>query len=87
MKRGKEQLVNINKEYERLEELKIGLENNTITVEDISDNDLPLVNAILKYEIFLAKDELERVDGVLNEYKQRMINAIDYLKNKNSNNT
>lgn len=80
-------MVNINKEYERLEELKIGLENNTITVEDISDNDLPLVNAILKYEIFLAKDELERVDGVLNEYKQRMINAIDYLKNKNSNNT
>lgn len=79
-------MVNINKEYERLEELKIGLENNNITVEDISDNDLPLINAILQYEIFLAQDKLEKTEEILSEYKQRMLNAIDYLKNKNSNN-
>ncbi|MGN1013150.1 MAG: hypothetical protein ACI4ON_04925 [Clostridia bacterium] len=79
-------MVNINKEYERLEELKIGLENNNITAEDISDNDLPLINAILQYEIFLAQDKLEKTEGILSEYKQRMLNAIDYLKNKNSNN-
>ena len=86
MKRRKVKLVNINKEYERLEELKIGLENNNITVEDISDNDLPLINAILQYEIFLAQDKLEKTEEILSEYKQRMLNAIDYLKNKNSNN-
>lgn len=79
-------MVNINKEYERLEELKIGLENNNITVEDISDNDLPLINAILQYEIFLAQDKLEKTEEILSEYKQRMLNAIDYLRNKNSNN-
>ena len=62
MKRRKAKLVNINKEYERLEELKIGLENNNITVEDISDNDLPLINAILQYEIFLAQDKLEKTE-------------------------
>ena len=86
MKRRKVELVNINKEYERLEELKIGLENNNITVEDISDNDLPLINAILQYEIFLAQDKLEKTEEILSEYKQRMLNAIDYLRNKNSNN-
>lgn len=86
MKRRKVKLVNINKEYERLEELKIGLENNNITVEDISDNDLPLINAILQYEIFLAQDKLEKTEEILSEYKQRMLNAIDYLRNKNSNN-
>ena len=86
MKRRKAKLVNINKEYERLEELKIGLENNNITVEDISDNDLPLINAILQYEIFLAQDKLEKTEEILSEYKQRMLNAIDYLRNKNSNN-
>ena len=79
-------MVNINKEYERLEELKIGLENNNITVEDISDNDLWLINAILQYEIFLAQDKLEKTEEILSEYKQRMLNAIDYLRNKNSNN-
>lgn len=79
-------MVNINKEYERLEELKIGLENNNITAEDISDNDLPLINAILQYEIFLAQDKLEKTEEILSEYKQRMLNAIDYLRNKNSNN-
>ena len=79
-------MVNINKEYERLEELKIGLENNNITVEDISDNYLPLINAILQYEIFLAQDKLEKTEEILSEYKQRMLNAIDYLRNKNSNN-
>lgn len=79
-------MVNINKEYERLEELKIGLENNNITVDDISDNDLPLINAILQYEIFLAQDKLEKTEEILSEYKQRMLNAIDYLRNKNSNN-
>lgn len=86
MKRRKAKLVNINKEYERLEELKIGLENNNITAEDISDNDLPLINAILQYEIFLAQDKLEKTEEILSEYKQRMLNAIDYLRNKNSNN-
>ena len=79
-------MVNINKEYERLEELKIGLENNNIKAEDISDNDLPLINAILQYEIFLAQDKLEKTEEILSEYKQRMLNAIDYLRNKNSNN-
>ncbi len=76
-------MISINKEYERLEELKIGLENNNITVEDISDNDLPLINAILQYEIFLAQDKLKEKEEILSDYKQRMLNAIEYLKTKN----
>ena len=75
----------VDNDYKRIEEIKLGIDNNTILPDDISDEDLPLVNAIFKYEVFLARDEFKKKDEILNDYKQRMLNAIEYLRNKNAN--
>lgn len=72
-----------NKEFKRLEELANGLENKTITVENISDNDVPLVSALLQYEIYKVEDKINEADEVISDYKKRMLNAIEYLKTKN----
>ena len=37
--------------------------------------------------VFGRKTQIyEKTEEILSEYKQRMLNAIDYLRNKNSNN-
>lgn len=72
-----------NNEYRRLEEIAVGLENNTITVNDISDNDVPLVGALLQYEIYRVQEKIDYANDVISDYKQRMLKAIEYLKNKN----
>lgn len=72
-----------NKEFKRLEEIASGLENKTITVDSISDNDVPLISALLQYEIYKVQDKISQVDEVISDYKKRMLNAIEYLKTKN----
>lgn len=72
-----------NSEFVRLEELASGLENKTISVESISDSDIPLVSALLQYEIYKVEDKIKEADEVISDYKKRMLNAIEYLKTKN----
>lgn len=72
-----------NREFKRLEELALGLENKTITVESISDNDVPLVSALLQYEIYKVADKINDANDIISDYKKRMLNAIEYLKTKN----
>lgn len=72
-----------NREFKRLEELALGLENKTITVESISDNDVLLVSALLQYEIYKVADKINDANDIISDYKKRMLNAIEYLKTKN----
>jgi len=72
-----------NKEFKRLEEIANGLESKTITVDSISDNDVPLISALLQYEIYKVQDKITQADEVISDYKKRMLNAIEYLKTKN----
>ncbi|MBO5476445.1 MAG: hypothetical protein J6A15_01665 [Clostridia bacterium] len=74
------------KEFNRIDELRLALENNSITVDSISDNDVPLVTALLQYEIMKTKEKVEQASEKINDYKKRMIEAIEYLKNKNTSN-
>ena len=76
----------VDNDYKRIEEIKLGIDNNTILPDDISDEDLPLVNAIFKYEVFLARDELKKKDEIeVIGNKSDVRNAIEYLRNKNAN--
>lgn len=71
-----------NEEMKRLNSLKAGLENGEIAVESLSPEDMLLLDFIYQLEILMIEDEISYQRDVLDEYKEELREAINYLKNR-----
>lgn len=73
------------KEKDRLEVLRYNFENGLIKSEEITPDDTLLLSFMYQLEMLSLDNKIKEQKEILDEYKVRLKNAIDYLKNKNNN--
>jgi hypothetical protein len=69
-------------EKNRIDNLKYKFENGIISKEDLNPDDALLLSFMYQLEIISLDDQIAEQNETLEEYKERLKNAIDYLKNK-----
>lgn len=73
------------KEKDRLGVLRYNFENGLIKSEEITPDDTLLLSFMYQLEMLSLDNKIKEQKEILDEYKVRLKNAIDYLKNKNNN--
>ena len=68
-------------ELERIKNIKEKIENNSLTLEEVDEEDLRTLSKLYDYEIKKIKSEIKELDQKIDVYKKRMKEAIDYLNN------
>ncbi len=68
-------------ELERIKNVKEKIENNSLTLEEVDEEDLRTLSKLYDYEIKKIKAEIKELDQKIDVYKKRMKEAIDYLNN------
>lgn len=68
-------------ELERIKNVKEKIENNSLTLEEVDEEDLCTLSKLYDYEIKKIKAEIKELDQKIDVYKKRMKEAIDYLNN------
>lgn len=68
-------------ELERIKNIKEKIENNSLTLEEVDEEDLRTLSKLYDYEIKKIKAEIKELDQKIDVYKKRMKEAIDYLNN------
>lgn len=71
-----------NEEIDRLTKIKESIEKGNTKLEELSPEDIILLDFIYQLEVFIIKDELAYQREVLDEYKDELREAIEYLKNR-----
>lgn len=67
-------------EYERILKLKQDFEDGNISQDEISEEDAKAISAIYNIEIANLKNEISEINDNIEEYKNRMKSALEYLK-------
>ena len=67
---------------EKVEEIKTNLDNKTITVDDVEEEYVIFLNLLYEIEIQELENNIKRLNSNIEEYKVRLKNAIEFLKNK-----
>ena len=68
-------------ELERIKNIKGKIENNSLTLEEVDEEDLRTLSKLYDYDIKKIKAEIKELDQKIDVYKKRMKEAIDYLNN------
>lgn len=68
----------------RIEDLKIRFEEGNIAQKDMNVDDVILLDFMYQLELFDLEDDIKTQSQILENYKKRLRDAIDFLKNKNS---
>ncbi len=68
----------------RIEDLKIRFEEGNIAQKDMNVDDVILLDFMYQLELFDLEDNIKTQSQILENYKKRLRDAIDFLKNKNS---
>lgn len=68
-------------ELERIKNIKEKIENNSLTLKEVDEEDLRTLSKLYDYEIKKIKAEIKELDQKIDVYKKRMKEAIDYLNN------
>ena len=68
-------------ELEIIKNIKEKIENNSLTLEEVDEEDLRTLSKLYDYEIKKIKAEIKELDQKIDVYKKRMKEAIDYLNN------
>ena len=68
-------------ELERIKIIKEKIENNSLTLKEVDENDLRIISKLYDYDIKKIKAEIKELDQKIDVYKKRMKEAIDYLNN------
>lgn len=71
-----------NSEYDRISALKTQVENKEIKLEDLSGYEVAAIGLLCKVQNMIMRDEIEMNEALINGYKIRFANAIEYLKKK-----
>lgn len=74
--------IKISKNLNELENIRQNFESGNISLDEISIDDVRLLNLIYDLEILEAEENINQIDMKLESYKKRMRAAIEYLKNK-----
>lgn len=69
-------------ELERLKALREEFEAGRTSQDEMNPEDVILLNLIYKLEILDLEYSIDKEREILEDYKQRMRNAIDFLKSK-----
>lgn len=67
----------------RIEDLKIRFEEGNIAQKDMNVDDVILLDFMYQLELFDLEDNIKTQSQILENYKKRLRDAIDFLKNKN----
>lgn len=73
-----------NEEIDRLEKIKEDYEAGNITEQEIEEEDVELLNLMYDFELEELEFKIRQARAQLDEYKIRMREAIDYLRQKNA---
>ncbi len=68
-------------ELERIKIIKEKIENNSLTLKEVDEEDLRTLSKLYDYDIKKIKAEIKELDQKIDLYKKRMKEAIDYLNN------
>lgn len=68
-------------ELDRIKIIKEKIENNSLTLKEVDENDLRIISKLYDYDIKKIKAEIKELDQKIDVYKKRMKEAIDYLDN------
>ena len=68
----------------RIGDLKIRFEEGNIAQKDMNVDDVILLDFMYQLELFDLEDNIKTQSQILENYKKRLRDAIDFLKNKNS---
>lgn len=74
--------IKISKNLNELENIRQNFESGNISLDEISIDDVRLLNLIYDLEILETEENINQIDMKLESYKNRMRAAIEYLKNK-----
>lgn len=66
----------------KVESVKNDLDHDKITIDDVSEEYITILNLIYEIEISEVENNIARLNRDIEDYKVRMKNAIDYLKSK-----
>ncbi len=72
------------REVKRIEELRSKFEEGKISQKDMALEDVIQLNFMYELEILGMDIEIEEKKRTLEGYKERLKNAIEYLRGKNS---
>ena len=72
------------REVKRIEELRSKFEEGKISQKDMALEDVIRLNFMYELEILGMDIEIEEKKRTLEGYKERLKNAIEYLRGKNS---
>lgn len=67
-------------EYNRVKKIKEDFDNGKISIDDISNEDANIILKIYDYQIKSLKAEILSLTFEIEEYKERMKEAIEQLK-------
>lgn len=68
--------------YDKIVALKTKVENNEISMDSLSSVEIAALSLMYEIEIMNLDEQLAVDEAMLNGYKIRFANAIDYLKKK-----
>lgn len=68
--------------YDKIVALKTKVENNEISMDSLSSVEIAALSLMYEIEIMNLDEQLAVDEAMLNGYKIRFTNAIDYLKKK-----
>ena len=72
-------------EYNRLRKLKEDFDNYLIKEEDIEKEDVFLINKMYDFEIKNVTEQIKDLEEKIENYKQRLVEAIKYFEDKKIN--
>lgn len=72
------------KEKDRIDKIRYNFENGIISSNDITPDDTLLLSFMYQLEILSLDSRIKEQKEILEGYKVRLKNAIEYLKSKNS---
>ncbi len=71
---------------EKLVKLRADFESGKIKQENMSNDEIALLSFVYQLQMLDLDEEISEQKKYVEEYKIRLKNAIEYLKNKNNNN-
>lgn len=84
LRRGRKKSMTHLDNIKRIEDLKIRFEEGNIAQKDMNVDDVILLDFMYQLELFDLEDNIKTQSQILENYKKRLRDAIDFLKNKNS---
>jgi len=69
-------------DLKNIENLKNNLDSGKISSSDVPVEYINILNVLYRIEIDQARENIEEMNDEIEDYKKRMRNAINYLKDK-----